>query len=62
MKICIKEYLHEDNSTNDDASNEDDVANLPKYKNFIKVKKQFKKHLTQRESKCEKSKKKYVML
>lgn len=62
MKIYIKEYLYEDNSTNDDASNEDDVANLSnKYKNF-KVKKQFKKHLTKRGSKSENSKKKYVML
>lgn len=61
--IALKTISFEVDSEDEDALDEDDIAYFSrKYKNFIKRKKQFKKHLsTQRESKGEKSKKDEVI-
>ena len=61
--IALKTISLEVDPEDEDGLDEDDIAYFSrKYKNFIKRKKYFKKHLsTQKESKCEKSKKDEVI-
>ena len=61
--IALKTISLEVDPKDEDDLDEDDIAYFSrKYKNFIKRKKYFKKHLsTQKESKCEKRKKDEVI-